>query len=115
MVQEIGKSFRRNEDRRLLTGQGEFSDDFNHAGQAYAAMVRAPHPHARIGAIDTGVARAMPGVLAVLTGADCEADGLRAIPHNPIPSTDNDIKLTGPHGGKIFIGPHVLLLSLIHI
>ena len=109
MVQEIGKSFRRNEDRRLLTGQGEFSDDFNHAGQAYAAMVRAPHPHARIGAIDTGVARAMPGVLAVLTGADCEADGLRAIPHNPIPSTDNDIKLTGPHGGEIFIGPHVLL------
>ena len=109
MVQEIGKPFLRNEDRRLLAGQGEFSDDFNHAAQAYAAMVRAPHAHARIDAIDTGVAIAMPGVLAVLTGADCEADGLRPIPHNPIPSTDNDIKLTGPQGGEIFIGPHVPL------
>jgi carbon-monoxide dehydrogenase large subunit len=109
MVKEIGKSYLRNEDRRLLTGQGEFSDDFNDTDQTYAAMVRAPHAHARFGAIETSVALAMPGILAVLTGADCHADGLGAIPHNPIPSTDNDIKLTGPAGSSIFIGPHVLL------
>jgi carbon-monoxide dehydrogenase large subunit len=109
MVREIGKPILRNEDRRLLTGQGEFSDDFNHPGQAHAVMVRAPHAHALIRAIDTRGAKNMPGVLAVFTGADCQADGLAAIPHNPIPSTANDIKLTGPGGGGIFIGPHAPL------
>ncbi len=109
MVREIGKPLLRNEDRRLLTGQGEFSDDFNHPGQAHAAMVRATHAHALIRAIDTGAAKNMPGVLAIFTGADCHADGLTAIPHNPIPSTDNDIKLTGPGGGEIIIGPHLPL------
>ena len=47
----------------------------------------------------------MPGVLGVFTGADCRAGGLGAIPHNPVPQTRYDMKLTGPGGGKIFIGP----------
>jgi len=49
----IGKPLQRKEDQRLVTGKGRFSDDFNVDGQAYAAVVRSPHPHARIVVIDT--------------------------------------------------------------
>ena len=80
----IGRPVARKEDARLLTGQGRFSDDVNLAGQAYAVMVRSPHAHARIRAIDAAAALAMPGVIAVLTGADAIADGLKPIPHRPI-------------------------------
>ena len=105
----VGKPLPRTEDLRLLTGAGRFSDDFNAPGQAYAAMVRSPLPHARILAIDTGAALAMPGVLAVYTGRDCRADGLGPIPHSPLPSTRHDIKLGAPGGGTVFEGPHWLL------
>ena len=105
----IGKPVVRKEDERLTTGHGRFSDDFNVAGQARAVMVRSPHPHARILGVDAERARAMPGVLGVFTGADCLADGLGPIPHDPLPKTKYDMKLSGPHGGTIFIGPHLLL------
>src|SRR6266540_2104196 len=78
---------RRKEDLRLLTGAGRFTDDFNLKAQAYAAMVRSPYPHAKILRIDSGPARAMAGVLGVYSGADCVGDGLRPIPHNPLPTT----------------------------
>ena len=107
----IGQPLRRKEDQRLLTGKGRFSDDFILPGQAYAAIVRSPHPHARIGLIDTRRAQVMPGVLGVFTGGDCAADGLAPIPHSPVPSTRYDMKLTGPGGGPIFIGPQMLLPS----
>ncbi|HEU0156330.1 MAG TPA: xanthine dehydrogenase family protein molybdopterin-binding subunit [Stellaceae bacterium] len=105
----IGQPLRRKEDQRLLTGKGRFSDDFTLPGQAYAAFLRSPHPQARILRIDTGAAEASPGVLGVFTGTDCRADGLGAIPHNPVPQTRYDMKLTGPGGGKIFIGPQLPL------
>ncbi len=105
----IGQPMRRKEDLRLLTGAGRFTDDFNLKAQAYAAMVRSPYPHAKILRIDSGPARAMAGVLGVYSGADCVGDGLRPIPHNPLPSTRDDMKLTGPGGGGIFEGPHRLL------
>ena len=105
----IGQPLPRNEDARLLTGRGQFTDDFNFPGQAYAAMVRSPHAHARIVGIDHSTARTMPGVLGVFTGADCVADSLGAIPHDPLPKTKFDMKLHGPGGSEIFIGPHLLL------
>jgi carbon-monoxide dehydrogenase large subunit len=105
----IGKPLPRKEDERLVTGKGRFTDDFNLDGQAYAAMVRSPHPHARIVAIDVAASKAMPGVLGVFTGADCAAEGLTPIPHDPVPKTKYDMKLTGPCGGAVFAGPHVLL------
>ncbi len=105
----IGQPVRRKEDQRLLTGQGRFSDDFALPGQAYAAVVRSPYPHARIVRVEVGRAAAMAGVLGVLTGKDCLADGLRPIPHSPVPSTRYDMKLTGPDGGAIFIGPQMML------
>ncbi|HUI33911.1 MAG TPA: hypothetical protein VLX67_00135, partial [Stellaceae bacterium] len=81
----IGQPIRRKEDFRLLTGKGRFSDDFALPGRVYAAMVRSPHPHARIVGIDAASARAMPGVLGVFDGRDCAADGLAPIPHDPVP------------------------------
>ena len=105
----IGKPLPRKEDERLVTGRGRFTDDFNLEGQAYAAMVRSPYPHARIVRIDTLTARNMPGVLGVFTGADCAADNLKPIPHDPVPKTKFDMKLHAPGGGAVFIGPHALL------
>jgi carbon-monoxide dehydrogenase large subunit len=105
----IGKAVRRKEDERLITGKGRFTDDFSLPGQSYAVMVRSPHPHARIVSVDKAPALAMPGVLGVFTGADCLADKLGAIPHDPIPKTKYDMKLTGRGGTPIFIGPHLLL------
>jgi aerobic carbon-monoxide dehydrogenase large subunit len=105
----IGKPMPRTEDARLTTGAGQFSDDFNYPGQAYAVMVRSPHPHARIVRIDKSAVLAMPGVLGVYTGADCQADGLKAIQHDPLPKTRDDMKLSGPGGSTVFQGPHMLL------
>jgi aerobic carbon-monoxide dehydrogenase large subunit len=78
----IGQPVRRKEDLRLLTGAGRYGDDFVLPRMAHAAFVRSPHAHARIGAIDAGAARAVPGALAVFTGADYVADGLKPIPHD---------------------------------
>jgi aerobic carbon-monoxide dehydrogenase large subunit len=71
----IGQPVRRREDLRLITGNGSYADDVSLPGQAYAVMVRSPHPHARIRSIDIKAAMAAPGVLAVLTGRDLVADG----------------------------------------
>jgi carbon-monoxide dehydrogenase large subunit len=105
----IGRPAQRREDERLVTGRGRFSDDFNEPNQLYAAIVRAPYPHARIAGIDTAAAAAMPGVSAVYTGWDCAADGLGTVPHSPLPSTRTDLRLSSPDGGPIFVGPHALL------
>jgi aerobic carbon-monoxide dehydrogenase large subunit len=105
----IGQPIPRNEDARLLTGRGQFSDDFSFPGQTYAAMIRSPRAHARILRIDKAAALKLPGVLGIFTGADCLADNLGEIQHDPLPKTKYDMKLQGPGGGDIFIGPHVLL------
>ena len=76
----IGQPVLRKEDLRLLTGQGRYTDDVNLPGQAYSVVVRSPHAHARIRGIDTAKARKVPGVLAVLTGADMQADHIAPIP-----------------------------------
>ena len=71
----VGAAHTRVEDDRFLTGRGRFVDDIRLPGEAFAVFVRSPHARARIGAIDTGRAHAMPGVLAVLTGDDWRRDG----------------------------------------
>lgn len=77
----IGQPVRRKEDLRLLTGKGRYGDDLVLPGMVHAAFVRSPHAHAHIVSIGTDAARAAPGVLAVLTGADYLAAGLQPIPH----------------------------------
>src|SRR5262245_16706952 len=75
-----GQAGGRLEDRRLLTGRGRFVADHRPAQTAHAVVLRSPHAHATIAAIDHADAAAMPGVLAVLTGADVLADALGTIP-----------------------------------
>jgi CO/xanthine dehydrogenase Mo-binding subunit len=69
----IGKSIKRVEDPRLLTGQGRYIDDIDLPKMLHAAVLRSSRPHARIKSIDTGAASALPGVVKVLTGADIAA------------------------------------------
>src|ERR1700704_6056209 len=76
----IGQPVPRSEDPVLLRGEGHYSDDFNLLGQAYAVIVRSPMAHGLIHKIETSVARAMPGVLAVYTAADLEKGGIGPLP-----------------------------------
>lgn len=76
----IGQPVRRKEDVRLLTGRGTYTDDLDRAEQAHAVVLRSPHAHARILSMDVSEAKAAPGVLAVLTGHDAIADGLKPLP-----------------------------------
>ena len=100
--QGFGKSVRRREDARLVAGEGRFTDDINLPGQAHAYVVRSPHAHARIVRIDVGGALARPGVIAVLTGGDAEADGLGPIPHRPVSvKCFTGIRLLAPHLGHV--------------
>ena len=110
MPKSIGQPLTRKEDLRLLRGAGRYSDDVSLPGQAYAAILRSPHAHARIRSIDTTAARAMPGVLAVLTGADVKADGLADVPHTPIPmKPPADILLANRDGSPHGYAPQELL------
>ncbi len=103
---KIGEPVVRREDQRLMTGAGQYSDDYSAAGQTRAVFVRSPHAHARIRAIDAAAARAMPGVLAVLTGADLLAQGIKPIPHSPIPSGGVDIELHNRDGSPTYVAIH---------
>jgi carbon-monoxide dehydrogenase large subunit len=72
----IGQPVRRFEDKRLLSGNGRFQNDVNLLGQAHAVVLRSPHAHAAIRAIDLSAAQAAPGVLAIYTGDDLVAAGI---------------------------------------
>ena len=80
MLATDGHAGLRLEDRRLVTGCGCFVDDLRFDRTARAFVLRSPHAHAEIASIDVAAAAAIPGVLAVLTGADVVADGLGPIP-----------------------------------
>ena len=66
----IGASIRRREDPRLITGSASYVDDISLPGMLFLAILRSPHAHARITAIDAEAARACPGVVLVVTGED---------------------------------------------
>jgi carbon-monoxide dehydrogenase large subunit len=76
----IGRRLLRKEDARLLTGEARFVDDLQIPGALWMGMVRSPFSHARIGAIDTGAAAAMPGVRHVFTGEDLHDAWTAAMP-----------------------------------
>jgi len=102
----IGQPVRRKEDARLVSGRGCFTDDVNLPGQAFAAFVRSPYAHARLGPIDAAAALRVPGVLAVLTGADAVADGVLPIAHKPVPTNPHEVPLRSPDGSDFFVDPH---------
>ena len=72
----IGARIKRKEDKRFITGKGKYTDDVRNENQAYAAFVRSPHAHALVKGIDTGEASGMPGIIAVLDGAELSGDGI---------------------------------------
>lgn len=85
----LSQSIRRVEDPRLLKGGGRYTDDVAVPGQAQGYVLRSPHAHARIAAVATAAAKAMPGVLGVWTGADLAAAGIGHLPClAPVKSVD---------------------------
>src|SRR5437762_1392385 len=74
----FGKSIKRREDPRFITGKGNYTDDLKLAGMTYAAFVRSPHAHAKIRKIDVAKASAHPGVVAIFTGKDMT--GVNSLP-----------------------------------
>ena len=108
----IGRPLPRFEDRRLVAGRGRFTDDVAFDGQAYAAFVRSPHPHARIRSIDTGGAAKLPGLVAIFTAKDYAAAGGRGIGHMANPASTHDVKVKafgGPGRQTPFETPHLPL------
>ena len=88
----IGQPVPRFEDPRFITGRGRFVDDIDMPLQCHGVLVMSPHAHARIKSIDTAKAKAAAGVLAVLTGADVEADKIGSL----VPIMPED--MGGPKG-----------------
>ena len=76
----MGHSVKRKEDPRFIRGRGEYIDDVNLPGQLWLDIVRSPYAHATIKGIDASEALKIPGVLAVITGADLEKAGLHWMP-----------------------------------
>ena len=95
----IGTSVRRKEDYRFLTGSGQFTDDVNPPNHVHAYFLRSPHAHAKIKRIDTGKAKAAPGVLAVYTGEDLT--GVNGLPCGWL--------ITGTDGKPMNEPPHPVL------
>jgi aerobic carbon-monoxide dehydrogenase large subunit len=112
----IGESFRRKEDYRFLSGEGQYVDDITLTGQSYAVFVRSPHAHATIKQIDTAAAKAAPGVLGVFTGTDVAADKINGLPCGwLITGTDGTPMKEPAHPilaqGKVrYVGDHVALV-----
>src|SRR6476659_7548318 len=77
---QIGRSARRVEDRRFLTGQGRYVEDISLPSEWHIHVVRSPHGHAAIEGIDTAAAQTMAGVRGVFTAADLDADGIGPLP-----------------------------------
>jgi carbon-monoxide dehydrogenase large subunit len=94
----IGQGIKRVEDVRLLRGGGRYLDDVNVPGQTYALIVRSPHAHARLLALDISAAQRAPGVVAVFTGADLAKDGLGTMVMT--------LKRKRPDGSPMFARPH---------
>src|SRR6476469_4314585 len=87
----LGRSLNRLEDERFVRGQGRYIADVATPNALHGVVVRSPHAHARITAISVDAARKMPGVAAVLTGAELAADNL-----GPLPCAVTSIPMTTP-------------------
>ena len=93
----IGRSAKRVEDARFLTGRGQYVDDISLPRMCFGVAVMSPHAHARIKSINSSQAAAAPGVLSVLTGTDLLADGLGGMPPLFMPED-----MGGPKGYRTY-------------
>ena len=105
----IGMPVRRKEDHRLLTGKGQFSDDWRFDGEVYACFVRSTRAHAHILRIDTAFARQDSEVLNIFIGQDVASDGLQPIPSRAAIKKGPDVKLYNIDGSPVFTTPQDLL------
>ncbi len=79
----VGQPVPRTEDPRFLKGTGRYVADITPPGTAYGFVLRSPHAHARIKAIDLAAAKTAPGVLLILTGEDADAEKIGILPATP--------------------------------
>jgi carbon-monoxide dehydrogenase large subunit len=94
----LAQPVRRIEDPRLLKGDGRYTDDITPPGTLIGVVLRSPHAHARITAIDTSRARTVPGVVAVYTHADLAEDGIGGLPCAvPLKNRDGSPRFDPPH------------------
>ncbi len=107
----IGEPVLRKEDRRLITGQGRFTDDNRVDGALHLVMVRSPHAHARIRSINVSAAKSVAGVLDVLTGADMAADSIASIPSYASIAGLVDLPLINRDGSDKRVTPIPLLAT----
>ena len=112
----IGASERRTEDKRFITGRGQYTDDIRRPYQTHACFLRSPHAHATIKSIDAKKASKMPGVLAIYTGADIANDKVgNLICGWMVLSKDGSPMKAGPHPalaqGKVrYVGDSVAVV-----
>jgi len=92
----IGQPVPRSEDPVLVSGKGQYTDDVNLAGQAYAVIVRSHYAHGVIRGIDSSAARGMPGVLGVYTAADLEAGGIGPLPPRQVMNNRDGTPMLSP-------------------
>jgi carbon-monoxide dehydrogenase large subunit len=94
----IAQPVRRVEDPRLLLGNGSYTDDITLPGMVPGVVLRSPHAAARIASIDTSAAKALPGVLAIYTAADLNADGVGTLPCGAlVKNRDGSPQAAPPH------------------
>jgi len=101
----LGQSVLREEDKRLVVGKGQYTDDLNMPGQAYGHVLRSPVGHAAIKSIDTDEAKDAPGVLGVYACEDLEADGIGMLPA----MIAMIMPLKRPDGSAMFVPPRMAL------
>jgi aerobic carbon-monoxide dehydrogenase large subunit len=112
----IGASVKRKEDQRFITGKGQYTDDINRPGQAYAVFIRSPHAHATLSKIDLSAALKSPGCLGAFTGADLAGDKVGTLICGwMIHSRDGSPMKAGVHPalaqGKVrYVGDHVAVV-----
>jgi carbon-monoxide dehydrogenase large subunit len=97
----LAQSVRRVEDPRLLLGNGRYTDDIVLPGMLFGIVLRSPHAAAKLGAIDTAAAGSVPGVKAIYTAADLNADGI-----GPLPCA---VSLDNRDGSTMASPPHPVL------
>jgi aerobic carbon-monoxide dehydrogenase large subunit len=112
----IGARVLRKEDKRFITGKGQFTDDINLKDQTYAYFVRSPHAHATIKSVNTAKAKKMPGVVDIFTCKEVEEDKIGGLICGwMIHSKDGSPMKAGPHpilaSGKVrFVGDQVAVV-----
>ena len=116
MQSPIGQPLRRREDQRFLTGAGQYTDDVVMHGQTYGVFLRSPHAHARIRSINLDAAKAAPGVVDIITGAEIAGAKVGGLPCGWLIHSKDGTPMKEPphpvlaHGKVRYVGDQVALV-----